>query len=65
MKLTTIPRIKKINLSQKRFERRRRLYASKRSWRLDGGPLNRAWLVQSWNPSIQHSRLEWLLRRRE
>ncbi|MBV6094110.1 hypothetical protein KUU40_08050 [Pseudomonas aeruginosa] len=21
--------------------------------------------VQSWNPSIQHSRLEWLLRRRE
>nr|WP_134602729.1 hypothetical protein [Pseudomonas aeruginosa] len=44
MKLTTIPRIKKINLSQKRFERRRRLYASKRSWRLDGGPLNRAWL---------------------
>ncbi|AYW41570.1 hypothetical protein [Pseudomonas aeruginosa] len=44
MRLTSIPRIKSINLSQKRFERRRRLYARKIHWELFGGPLGVAWL---------------------
>ncbi|HDQ4610455.1 hypothetical protein [Pseudomonas aeruginosa] len=39
MRLTSIPRIKSINLRQKRFERRRRLYARKIHWELFGGPL--------------------------
>lgn len=44
MKLTTIPRIKRISLRRKRFERRRRLYAHKTAWRMEGGPLHQAWL---------------------
>lgn len=44
MKLTSIPRIKRIDLRRKRFQRRRVLSACKKSWGMSGGPLHRAWL---------------------
>lgn len=44
MKLTSIPRIKKICMRQKRFRQKRRLYAVKRSWAMTGGPVRNAWL---------------------
>ncbi|HFT1366737.1 hypothetical protein ACP0IR_26280 [Pseudomonas aeruginosa] len=65
MRLTSIPRIKSINLRQKRFERRRRLYALKSHWELFGGPLGGGMAMYAWNPEVQHSRLERLLRRRK
>lgn len=43
MKLTTIPRIKPVSLAATRF-RRRRIYARKAWFRLDGGPIQSAWL---------------------
>lgn len=45
MRLTMIPRIKRINLRQKRFVRRRVLHANKLHFPLTGGPLSGgAWL---------------------
>jgi hypothetical protein len=43
MRMTTIPRIKGISLGKMRI-RKRRLSALKQSFRLDGGPISRAWL---------------------
>lgn len=43
MKLTSIPRIKKISLAVRK-PRRRRIHARKASYQLDGGPLSHAWL---------------------
>ncbi|BCD83632.1 hypothetical protein PSm6_00390 [Pseudomonas solani] len=44
MKLTSIPRIKRISMRRK-TPRRRRIYARKRVFRMEGGPIDRAWLV--------------------
>lgn len=43
MRLTTIPRIRRVNLDKQRI-RRRQISAKKSFFRLDGGPLRGAWL---------------------
>lgn len=66
MRLTSIPRIKRIDLRRKRFQRRRVLSACKRHFEMIGGPLQGGGVVVlPWNVAFQHAGLEWLLRHRK